>query len=42
MIRGFPAYLLGVLVKLFFFVLHHPINLVSALAVKSTMGTTRA
>jgi hypothetical protein len=37
---GFLADFLRLFVKLF--VVHHAINLVSAFAVKSTMGTTRA
>ena len=39
-LRGLLAELLGFVVQLF--VLGHAINLVRALAVKSTMGTTRA
>ena len=39
-VGGFLAQLLGFVVQLFVF--GHAINLVSALAVKSTMGTTRA
>ena len=43
-LRRFPAQLLRVVVQLLFVFrgVHHAINLVSALAVKSTMGTTRA
>ena len=39
-VRGFLADFLGFVVQ--FFVFGHAINLVSAFAVKSTMGTTRA
>ena len=43
-VRGFLAKLVGLVVQLLFVLcrLGHAINLVSAFAVKSTMGTTRA